>query len=72
MAENIAAMKNYYQKMHLPNPEIKEQYNWWYQKNPELHKRKLKVSYQKFQEKKKRMNKNRIEKFLQQVKQGPY
>ena len=51
------------------NPETKEQFKKRYQENPELHKKKKKkIRYQKSQEKKKSCNK--VDNFLQQVKQG--
>ena len=58
-------MKKDYQKMKYQlYSEIKEQYKKRYQENRELRK---KIRYQKCQKKKKSRDK-----FLQQVKQGPY
>ena len=67
----IAEMKKDYQKMkYQSNPEIEEQKKKSYQENPKIHKKIQKIMYQKCQKKKKCWDK--VENFLQQVKQGSY
>ena len=53
-----------------PNPEIKEQHKKNQQENIELHKKNKKIRYQKCQAKEKSCGK--VDKFIQQIKQGPY